>query len=384
MTTGRVLVTDAERRQSVVAIRSLGRRGLDVTAGAATPLAAGGFSKYASRRFRYPSPTDDEGAFVDALERELARGDYDVLLPVTGSTVLPVVRNRGRLSEHAGIPAPDYGTLVDGLDKKRALDAARDAGVPVPETLAPESLDAEAVESALGYPVVVKPRRQSGRVGVTVCHSPAELRSAFASVREQFGGPLVQEFLPNGGELGVYTVYGWSSELLGLTVQRRIRSNPPEGGPSTLRETVEAPELAGHAWALFSELEWAGPGMAEFRVDARTGEPNLLEVNPRLWGSLSLSVQAGVDVPYMLYRLATEGTCEPALEYRVGVQTRQLLGDLGHVLRRDDRLTALREFLATPDAPRGYDVLSWDDPAVTVGFALGAAGGTLRRTWRDR
>jgi len=70
--------------------------------------------------------------------------------------------------------------------------------------------------------------------------------------------------------------------------------------------------------------------VVEFRIDARDGRPKLLEINPRFWGSLALSVQSGVEFPYVLYQLATGGTCRPALDYRTGVRTRQLLGDVGH------------------------------------------------------
>ena len=382
-TSGRVLVTDGEQRQSIVTIRNLGRHGIDVTAGSSAARCPGGFSKYATRSVRYPPPTADEG-FVESLERELRERSYDILLPIMPPTVLQVVRNRERLEPHARVPFPPYETLLDGFDKKRTLDAARAAGIPVPRTLAPRSLDLEAVASTLGYPVVVKARRSFGREGVIVCNSPTELEAAFASIRERFGPPLVQEFIPNGGEVGVYTLYDCSSELVGLTVQRRLRTNPPEGGPSTLRETIEAPYLVSLTDDLLTELDWQGLAMAEFRIDARTGEPKLLEINPRFWGSLALSVQAGVEFPYLLYQLATEGSCEPTLDYRVGVQTRRLLGDLGHLFRREDRWAALREFVAPADAPRGYDVFSRDDPLAALGFAGYAIAEFLDQTFRHR
>ena len=367
---GRVLVLDAERRQGIVAIRNLGRHGIGVTAGSSAASCPGGFSKYATRRIQYPSPEDDEAAFLDALETELRTRSYDALIPVTLPTASCVVRNRDRLEPHAPIPYPPYETLLVGLDKKHTVDAARAADVPVPRTLAPRSLNIDAVESSLDYPVIVKPRRESGGDGVVRCESPAELETAFERISGRFGPPLIQEYVPNGGEVGVYTLYDWSSTLVGVTVQRRLRTKPPDGGASTLRETIEAPELVSLTDELFTDLDWQGLAMAEYRIDARTGKPKLLEVNPRFWGSLALSVQAGVEFPYLLYRLATDGTCEPALDYRVGVQTRYLFGDLGHLLMRDDRLAAVREFLAPVDAPRGYDVLSRDDPGAALGFAI--------------
>lgn len=60
--------------------------------------------------------------------------------------------------------------------------------------------------------------------------------------------------------------------------------------------------------------------MVEFRVDPRTDQPKLMEVNPRLWGSLPLSICAGVDFQYLRYRLSSGDDIEPDLSYDVSVQ----------------------------------------------------------------
>lgn len=376
---GRVLVLETHRRQGVVAVRSLGRRGLDVTAASDRRWNSGGTSRYAARRLRYPPP-DDEDAFCRAIERELRARHYDMLLPLTAVTVPVVVRNRERFDPHVELPFLPYERLLVGLDKYRTFRAAREAGVPVPDTVAPETLDADAVAERLGLPAVVKPRRGAGGFGVRVCETRAELTTAFESVREAYGDPVVQEYVPNGGELGVYTIYDRSSELRGVTVQRRLRTNPPGGGASTLRETVSRPDLVRTADDLFTSIGWCGAAMAEFRLDPRSDRPMLLEVNPRLWGSLALSVFAGVDFPYLLYQLSTTGTCDRSLEYRVGVQARNLSGEVGHLLARDDRCRAAREMLAPADAPRTHDVLSLRDPLPGASHLLRTGGSLLDRS----
>ena len=67
--------------------------------------------------------------------------------------------------------------------------------------------------------------------------------------------------------------------------------------------------------------------MVEFLV-ADDGTPYLMEVNTRFWGSLQLAIDAGVDFPYLLYRVFTGEEVPAELGYREGVRLRWLLGDL--------------------------------------------------------
>lgn len=390
MTGGTALVLNAHVRYGLVAIRALGRRGIDVTAGSSRRFSAGSMSKHVDRFVRYPAPESDPAGFLDALEAELEANDHDLLLPVNRPTVELVTRHRDRLSPHTNIPFLPYDRLAVGFDKARTIEAARRYDVPHPRTLLPGEADLAAVGPTLGYPVVVKPVRGSGRVGVRTCDCRAELERAYRAVTDEFGPALVQEFVPHGGERGVYALYDRETTLAGVVVQRRLRSLPPEGGPSTYRETVEDEALVDVADRLLSSLGWFGVAMVEFRVDPRTGQPKLMEINPRLWGSLALSVFAGVDFPYLLYQLATGESPEPSLEYRTGVRARNLFTDAAQVAARPDTLRAVREYLAPTSAPCCYDVVSATDPLPTLGHALygleclfrrwfggGAAGGTL-------
>ena len=50
--------------------------------------------------------------------------------------------------------------------------------------------------------------------------------------------------------------------------------------------------------------------MVEFKTDNQTGEPVLMEVNGRFWGSLQLATDAGVDFPRLLLEFAERpSTC---------------------------------------------------------------------------
>ncbi len=363
---GRVLVLDAHKRQALVAARSLGRRGCSVTAAASKRLATAGYSRHVDRRFRYPHPRAERSAFVDRLLAELRQREYDLLLPTSNATLEAVLDARRPVERRTTLVLPSSGRVAVGLDKWRTAEVARELGVSHPRTLFPRTLDAARVERELGYPVVVKQRCGAGRQGVAVCADRAELEREYARIRAQRGRPLVQEYVPLRDELGVYTLYNREGDLRAATVQRRLRTHPPEGGSSTLRETVPDPGVVATADRFLSALDWEGVAMVEFRVDDRTGQPVLLEVNPRFWGSLALGVAAGVDFPSLLYDVATTGDCEPTLTYRTDVEARHLLGDVAHLLARDDPLPALASFLRPTSRRRRYDVASLSDPIPMV------------------
>lgn len=374
----RVLVLDANTRQSVVAIRQLGRHGLAVTAGSGARVPAGALSRHADRHVRYPDPRSEPTRFLAAIEGELRSREYDMVLPITDATVIPVVEHKRRLEAHTTVPFLPYDRMRHALDKYRTVAAARAADVPHPRTISPSTLDVDRVVDELGLPVIVKPRRASQRLGVSRCDSRESLRRTVERTRSEFGPVLLQEYVPDGGEGGVYALYDDSSSLAAVTVQRRLRTNPPEGGPSTLRETVEDPDLVSLADRLLETLDWQGVAMVEFRMDAETGEPVLMEVNPRLWGSLALSVFAGVNFPVLLYEYAVNGEIHPSLEYDVGVRSRWLFGDALQLLARDDTLRALREFVRPSEAPCRYDVLAWSDPLPALGYLGNGVAGAVR------
>lgn len=367
---GAVLVLNAGLRHGVVAIRCLGSRGIRVTAGGSNRLSTGKFSKYADRSITYPDPGDDPKGFVSAIEEELATNDYDMLLPINELTVETVVKHRSRFEDHTTVPFPQYDRLRIGVNKRKTVEAARELDVPHPKTLLPDEADLDTVEEVIGYPVVAKAQRGEGCTTTAVCDSREDLERAYRDLQETCGPVLFQEFIPDGGERGVYTLYGDPGELTALTVQQRLRTHPPSGGPSTYRETVTDPELVAIADELLTALDWSGLAMVEFRIDARTGDPQLIEINPRLWGSLALSVYAGVDFPYLLYQMATGDDPESTLEYKVGVQARCLLTDALQVFNREDVLQALYEFLTPAAKPCCYDIVSKRDPLPVFVFGL--------------
>jgi predicted ATP-grasp superfamily ATP-dependent carboligase len=364
---GGVLVLDGYWNKSVAAVRSLGRHGLRVGVGECTRFATAFFSRYCTRRFVHPSPIDAPGAFVDALAAELARGRYDVLMPMEYATQRLVTLNRERLSPLVRIPFADPAVSDRLNDKGEVASLAARLGIACPATFFPEGPDdAGAMAGSLPYPVLVKPRASSGGRGILKAADPGSFRKAYAAVAARHPDPIVQELLPPGGAaLGVAVLMNPDSQPRATLAYRRLREYPPSGGPGTLRESVVDERLCETACRLLASAGWSGPAMVEFKVDPRDGEPKLLEVNPRFWGSLHHGTVCGVDFPVLLYRMAMAGDIEPAPPCPPGIRSRSLLhGELMHFLSSPDRFRmspGLLDF-SVPD-----DLLSAGDPGPLLG-----------------
>lgn len=376
-----VLVTDAQMRSALAVIRSLGKKGITVVAGEESRFTTGFFSKYCSGRFVYPSPKKNKEAFAKALIKELKNKKYDALFPVADACLPAIVDNYDEISRYTKIALPPVEIFKKGYDKGITLKIAEGCHIPYPKTyLVKESDDISSFDFNLIYPAIIKPGISSGSRGLRICRSYDELVEGCSSLKPKFGDLLVQEYIPNGGEIGVYTLFNNDARPRALSVQRRIRSYPKSGGPSTFRETIKndvTDRAVVMAFRLLKAMDWKGVAMVEFRIDGRDGEPKLMEVNPRFWGSLQLSILSGIDFPHLLYRFLMDGDVEPNFNYKTGVKCRWLLpGDILWYLSSPHKLSNLREFLRldTPD-----DIISLEDPLPTLGFFAASARYALDR-----
>jgi predicted ATP-grasp superfamily ATP-dependent carboligase len=374
-----VLVLDANQRSALAATRALGSQGIPVFAGDETRSTLAGSSKYCSGTFTYPPPSTHPEPFIAAVRREAADRGASMLLPMTDTTSSLLVQRREAF-DGAAIPfgsSAAYDTLAD---KWALWRLARRLGVPVPRTVAADAVQSLPDDlSGLTFPLVVKSRRSrmwsDGRsvAGVvTYARSEVELRAILARSsclgRHPF---LLQEYIEGVG-CGVFALYDRGKPVVFFT-HRRLREKPPSGGVSVLSESVDvAPRLRELSERLLGHVAWHGVAMLEFRV-SRDGTPYLLEANPRFWGSLQLAIDAGVNFPVLLYRLAVDLAPGPTTPYKVGVRSRWLLGDLdqlyltlkgapGPGLRRGGRWRAVAEFVRSFNRITRQDVMRLDDP----------------------
>src|SRR5207245_9620761 len=117
-------------------------------------------------------------------------------------------------------------------------------------------------------------------------------------------------------------------EVYARFAQWAMRTSPPLGGESVLRQSIAIPPDVGcHAESLVREINLEGYSEVEFRRDA-AGVPYLMEINPRLSASVEVAVRAGVDFPYLLYQWASGKPVDRVAAYRTGGWISDLGGDI--------------------------------------------------------
>jgi predicted ATP-grasp superfamily ATP-dependent carboligase len=356
-----VFVTDSDSRQVLAIIRSLGKRGIAVSAGESRRTAMGFFSKYCTRKVLYPPPVENPELFKRRMLEYVAKHKIDVFMPVSNPILVSVSRSLDEFSKHTSVPIPSSATLMKALDK--ALTGEFSVGIPQPVTLLlKKHSEISQIAKETNYPVVIKPRISSGSRGIKYASNANELVHYFKVTAEKYGIPLIQEYIPGDEIYGVSALLNMDSKVRASFVHKRVRQFPLTGGPSTYRVSVSNRPIAEIGIRLLEQIGWQGVAMVEFKVDPRDGTPKLMEVNPRFWGSLSLAIEAGIDFPHLLYRMAIDGDVHPVFNYKTGVKQRfMLFGDIFHFLASRNKLKLMPEFLKIYEEDLHYDIWKNDD-----------------------
>lgn len=372
----RILVTDGNSRAALAITRSLGRAGHTVSVGSHGVGSLAGASRYCRAQVCYPDPERYSEAFVSFMADYLAHEGIDVLLPVTDITTLTIGAHRARMPACCALPFPDIGTVQTVADKAAMMALAGRLGVDIPRSVTVTAADdTNASAHGLNFPLVIKPFKSrvataSGWIytAVDYAHDADGLHRMLSALDPRIFPVLLQEKIVGPG-MGV-CICARAGTTLAAFAHRRLREKPPSGGVSVLRESEELDPLAFQfAARMLEELRWDGVAMVEFKRDLRDGRPKLMEINGRFWGSLQLAIDAGVDFPRILVDSLAQPRSTPLLQYRAGVRTRWLWGDIDALMLRLSRPSGQLDLPPGAPSKLGYSAAfarSFFDPSTRL------------------
>ena len=219
-------------------------------------------------------------------------------------------------------------TLFERLNNKRtAAELIREIGIESPKNFPIVSdSDLPAVANEARFPVVVKIAEGSGvAAGLRYANSGEELRVAWMELRDTTERknpgsepPVVQEFVP-GFIHDACTLTDNGKPIQILTQIRRLMY-PIYGGVGAVNVTTHDREFAVIARTILEATNWHGPAQIEFKKDTRDGKYKFIEFNTKLWGTLDLSIKAGIDFPGMIRDFLLGRSLPRDIEYPEGLR----------------------------------------------------------------
>lgn len=358
-----IILTYCWNRVGYTILRTLSEKGLKVWAADTSKRNICSMSKFCTGSFTYPDPFTEEEAFVSVLKEKVTELKPRVLMPTHDESVV-IMRHREEFPKELVIPYESEEKLLNLANKAWATKMAKEAGCPIPKVY-------QSVEEVESYPVVFKTVIGNSAKGVYFPKSKDELlalmQESHGNVFSNDSEMLLQEWI-GGTDYSVDCVRWdgfWKS-----SVYHALVTKTDGGGTTTQREIVAAPELEKYAKLLLDAVDFHGVCGLDFRYDPETGKAAFIEVNARFTGGLATPVAAGFNIPWAVYKLATEGRYDEPCDARVGTKTKWILGDVITLVGRLVKLKFNGKELRQVARFSGFDAFDdfrWDDKRAILG-----------------
>ena len=314
-------------------------------------------SRSVSRRHAVPLPEDGEEVFLQALRVAIADREYEVVFASSDADMLALAGLSDRIP--AVVPYPAVAVLRRAMDKLELSEAARAVGLAAPEGATSATA---ARRLAAAGPVIVKERLHGpSHVNPLISSDPDEVARSVREIADPLVQPVVQ------GRLMAFTsVVDAEGRMLARVQQVAERTWPQGLGCSVRARTVGVDEeLAGKVGALLRKLGWQGLSELQFLVP-EGDEPQLIDFNGRFYGSMSLAIGAGVNLPDVWARSVTGRDTPEPHDAAAGVRYQWLEGDLRAA--REDTRGPVRDLFDCLRYARGarHSVSSLRDPGPFV------------------
>jgi predicted ATP-grasp superfamily ATP-dependent carboligase len=332
-----VLVLDAQTRQALACTRAYAHAGMRVGAVACASEAGGAptfHSRWCSLSAVVPNLADDPNAYVDGLLALLREHPARVLLPAYDGSIEAIRPRRAEIERLAVLPLATNAALDIAVSKERTLAVAEELGIATPRSVLVKDLsDVPAALREAGVPAVVKPVQswvERDGVGTRITSEAVltvdEAQRSLAYMLSVGGHAVIQQWLP--GRREAVTLFYARERMWARFAQASHREFPALGGVSVLCESIPLlPDITDAAERLVRAIQLEGCSMVEFRRDAE-GRPVLMEINPRIGGSVGLAIASGVNFPHLVYAWARGESMHEVASYRTGRRLRWLGGDV--------------------------------------------------------
>ena len=276
----RVLIGEISSYKAIVIARHLREcyPNIELWAYDYKPIVRSVHTRYVQHCVRLPFKSLE--AYIAALADYVRTQQIDVLLPVHSDHIGAILQHKdlfGAALDWIG----EYKDYIRLHEKDQLMAIAQSVGVRIPKTY--HSINEAQV------PFVIKPTNLSSAKGVRYYLSEKDLLVNQKNAEKIFPSDYIcQEYI--AGQGCGYEVYCRNGQILVEYGHIRLAEWPTSGGSSVLRAEYIHPDMRPMAEKILRQVPWTGFAMFEFNLTP-SNELVLIEVNPRIWGSINQALQ---------------------------------------------------------------------------------------------
>jgi predicted ATP-grasp superfamily ATP-dependent carboligase len=320
------LIVNAKSTSSLAIIRSLGRKGIDLTCASDTKTDFPLYSKYCREKIILSTSDEDIEKRIDEILAIVKNKHFDVFIPVMSEHALfNLAKHKIDFEKYTKLLLPSSEQLSILNNKAKVNVLLKKLGLPCPKTFfADSNSELESILQDAVFPVVIKPYHGEGALGIKVITDPKDMVSSYNDIHKMYGPTMIQEFIHGVKHTAVFLL-NKDSEVRRFFIHRAIRENPVSGGPTCFLKSVRYDDIFDPALELLRAVHFTGLASMEFIIDKKDMKPKIIDVKPRFYGPLQCAISAGVDLPFAVFNMALNGDIETDLSYREEVTCRHLL-----------------------------------------------------------
>jgi D-aspartate ligase len=289
-------------------VRSLGRRGIP-TLLLDSDYLIGMYTRFGQVGV-LADPEEDPDAWLDLFEFIGSRLESaGVIFATSDVAALFLAGYAETLGKSFRFITADLEAVEKIVNKRHQYAIAEKAGIPIPRTFFPESVDdVRRVIDDVPYPCILKSYKshlgkKKIRKKVMVATSPDELVDYFGTIATGEVQFMIQEIIP-GDDNSLYGYLAfWDKHARehAWVTKQKLRQFPPLYGDGSFQQTVESRETRALSCKLLQQFNYRGFVGVEYKYDYRDQTYRLMEINPRTVSGNQLPISAGVDFPWIGY-----------------------------------------------------------------------------------
>ena len=318
------------------------------------------YSKYTTYYKFYDRSSDT--SWIEVINTEVQSHGIDVIVPIAEREILFFIENSAKFVKPANvIPLPELSAFRTALNKNLLSEYCEIHRLPHPKSVFREVNHMDEIAKAkISFPILIKPLDQKGGDGILKVDSVQKFDKYIQSVN---GALFVQEFI-EGYDIDC-SVLCKNGNILCYTIQRGNLKGHNNFAPQLGFDLFDNPDVLEVVKKLMSTLNWTGIAHLDLRYNEKTEQYFIIEINPRFWGSISASLNSGVNFPHLSIQLALQNTIETT-KFIPGKYMR-LKGVIKTIQHRPDIIfkrkfllnhTEVKLFLEDP-MPTGYRFIEW-------------------------